>query len=227
MTLNLVCSIRNSGSIWFTQMMIRHWLWRILEQGQIRPLYCQDAKQWIVSSPELKGSGGACRIVSVPVSVFVGVVTINTWALVIVLARWPLVVPLGTLISIAQLYQKELKGWYLCYFWFNLTFLLLGYSISNWNSILLTLLINVTEDCVIRFDRRKWRLKGSFLTRQVRSRMTIILSVDITKTRLFKYIDSFTTKKKQSFQIKILIFFIFLLKHRLWVLVRTASTRRV
>ena len=30
----------------------------------------------------------------------------------------------------------------------------------------------------------------------------------ITKTRLFKYIDSFTTKKKtESFQIKILIFF--------------------
>ena len=34
----------------------------------------------------------------------------------------------------------------------------------------------------------------------------------ITKTRLFKYIDNFTTKKPESFQIKILIFSIFLLK---------------
>ena len=34
----------------------------------------------------------------------------------------------------------------------------------------------------------------------------------ITKTRLFKYIENFTTKKYENFQIKILIFFIFLLK---------------
>ena len=34
----------------------------------------------------------------------------------------------------------------------------------------------------------------------------------ITKTRLFKYIENFTTKKTESFQIKILTFFIFLLK---------------
>ena len=34
----------------------------------------------------------------------------------------------------------------------------------------------------------------------------------ITKTRLFKYIENFTTKTTKSFQMKILIFFIFLLK---------------
>ena len=34
----------------------------------------------------------------------------------------------------------------------------------------------------------------------------------ITKTRLFKYIDNFTTNNPESFQIKILIFSIFLLK---------------
>ena len=34
----------------------------------------------------------------------------------------------------------------------------------------------------------------------------------ITKTRLFKYIENFTTKKNENFQIKILIFFIFPLK---------------
>ena len=36
--------------------------------------------------------------------------------------------------------------------------------------------------------------------------------MDITKTRLFKYIEIFTTKKTENFQIKILIFFLFLLK---------------
>ena len=35
---------------------------------------------------------------------------------------------------------------------------------------------------------------------------------NITETRLFKYIENFTTKKYEKFQIKILIFFIFLLK---------------
>ena len=34
----------------------------------------------------------------------------------------------------------------------------------------------------------------------------------ITKTRLFKYIENFTTKKNKNFQKKILLFFIFLLK---------------
>ena len=34
----------------------------------------------------------------------------------------------------------------------------------------------------------------------------------ITKTRLFKYIENFTSKKIENFQIKTLIFFIFLLK---------------
>ena len=34
----------------------------------------------------------------------------------------------------------------------------------------------------------------------------------ITKTRLFKYTENFTTKKIENFQIKILIFLMFLLK---------------
>ena len=38
-------------------------------------------------------------------------------------------------------------------------------------------------------------------------------TLNITKTRLFKYTEYFTTKKKkENFQIKILILFIFLLK---------------
>ena len=39
-----------------------------------------------------------------------------------------------------------------------------------------------------------------------------VRTINITKTRLFKYIEKYTTKKTESFQIKILIFFIFLLK---------------
>ena len=38
------------------------------------------------------------------------------------------------------------------------------------------------------------------------------ITLDITKTRLFKYTENFTTKKWQFFRQKILIFFIFLLK---------------
>ena len=39
-----------------------------------------------------------------------------------------------------------------------------------------------------------------------------LIPQNITKTYLFKYTENFTTKKTESFQIKILIFFIFLLK---------------
>ena len=46
----------------------------------------------------------------------------------------------------------------------------------------------------------------------------------ITKTRLFKYIENFTTKKLANFQIKNSnIFHISAQKHRLWVLIRTSS----
>ena len=49
----------------------------------------------------------------------------------------------------------------------------------------------------------------------------------ITKTRLFKYMENFTSKKTENFQIKNTDFFsYFCSKHRLWVLVRTASARR-
>ena len=36
---------------------------------------------------------------------------------------------------------------------------------------------------------------------------------NITKTNLFKYTENFTTKKNENFQIKNLIFFLFLLKN--------------
>ena len=43
--------------------------------------------------------------------------------------------------------------------------------------------------------------------------VAIILFTYITKTRLFKYTEHFTTKKTESFPIKLLIFFIFQLKN--------------
>ena len=54
---------------------------------------------------------------------------------------------------------------------------------------------------------------------------TVSMAQTIPETRLFKYIEM-SPPKTESFQIKILIFFIFCSKHRLWVLVRTVSPRR-
>ena len=52
------------------------------------------------------------------------------------------------------------------------------------------------------------------------------MSENIMKTRLFKYTENFNTKK-WKFSDKIILYFTyFWLKHRLWVLVRTASARR-
>ena len=48
----------------------------------------------------------------------------------------------------------------------------------------------------------------------------------ITKTRLFKYIENFTSKNIKFSDKKIGYFSYFCSKHRLWVLVRTASARR-
>ena len=48
----------------------------------------------------------------------------------------------------------------------------------------------------------------------------------ITKTRLFKYIENFTNKTKWKFSDKKIWYFsYFCSKHRMWVLVRTASMR--
>ena len=54
---------------------------------------------------------------------------------------------------------------------------------------------------------------------------TSATSYFITKTSLLKYTESFTTKN-ENFEMKILIFSQFCLKHRLLVLVRTTSARR-
>ena len=48
----------------------------------------------------------------------------------------------------------------------------------------------------------------------------------ITKTRLFKYVENFTSKNWKFSDKKLWYFSYFCSKHRLWVLVRTASARR-
>ena len=48
----------------------------------------------------------------------------------------------------------------------------------------------------------------------------------ITKTRLFKYIEMFTSKNRKFSGKNSDIFSYFCSKHRLWVLVRTVSVRR-
>ena len=48
----------------------------------------------------------------------------------------------------------------------------------------------------------------------------------ITKTRLFKYTENFTTKKGKFSDKKFWYFSYYCSKHKLWVLVRTASARR-
>ena len=52
------------------------------------------------------------------------------------------------------------------------------------------------------------------------------LNLRITKPRLFKYIENLTTKKGKYLDKKIKYLLYFCSKHRLWVLVRTASARR-
>ena len=42
------------------------------------------------------------------------------------------------------------------------------------------------------------------------AKMAFSYLLAITKTRLFKYIENFTTKKIENFQIKILIFFFYI-----------------
>ena len=51
-------------------------------------------------------------------------------------------------------------------------------------------------------------------------------NANITKTRLFKYIENFSSKNLKFSDKKLWYFSYFCSKHRLWVLVKTASVRR-
>ena len=76
----LVWSTWGSGSTWFIQMMALHWLWPILQQGQfrsLRPLYGKRQNSEYLAH-QRKGSRAAYRIDSDSLSIFVGVIVVNT-----------------------------------------------------------------------------------------------------------------------------------------------------
>ena len=70
---------------------------------------------------------------------------------------------------------------------------------------------NNVYQCNPQFYCTKVGFKGVKLYRHVFVMWAFAVRT-ITKTRLFKYIENFTTQKTESFPIKILVFFIFLLK---------------
>ena len=72
-----------------------------------------------------------------------------------------------------------------------------------------------------RLDVTRILFKGSKRAYLLRPSMLII-----TKTRLFKYIENFTSKNWKFSDKNLWYFSYFCSKHRLWVLVRTASARR-
>ena len=73
-----------------------------------------------------------------------------------------------------------------------------------------------------RMHLKQWQHNQNTTSRKSKGQF-----LSIMKTRLFKYTENFTAKKNESFQInKIWYFSYFCSKHTLWVLVRTASTRR-
>ena len=68
---------------------------------------------------------------------------------------------------------------------------------------------------------------AGWVTNNVYILRSLVRIYTITKTRLFKYIENFTSKNwKFSDKKKLWYFSYFCSKHRLWVLVRTASARR-
>ena len=84
-------------------------------QGQFRSLrllYDKKAKQWMSSWLELKVSVGVYRIVSGPLSVFIGVVIVNTWFLVSVVAHGPLVSYFFPENRISFFMQNSQKIWF-------------------------------------------------------------------------------------------------------------------
>ena len=75
------------------------------------------------------------------------------------------------------------------------------------------------ESWAVLHDRRL------FMNRRNKTESAIFVSY-ITKTSLFKYIENFTSKNWKFSDKNLWYFSNFCSKHRLWVLIRTASARR-
>ena len=71
-----------------------------------------------------------------------------------------------------------------------------------------------------------WSLLGTLESVSIHLLDFLPFCATITKTRLFKYIENFTSKNWKFSDKKLWYFSYFCSKHRFWVLVRTASARR-
>ena len=100
-----------------------------------------------------------------------------------------------------------------------------------------SILLSAYKDCSAIWQQRSRLLRGylelscfagSNTTNTGKATITKhgLSEASITKTGLFKYTESFTTKKMKIFRYKFWYFSYFCSKHGLWVLVRTASPRR-
>ena len=143
--------------------------------------------------------------------------------------------------------------WFLPYLWINVGnkithLLLLMFSGHNLGHTIYMSDSRTKETIHKMEDKRKRRRRLALLTDSERKRVKSLVFLKrelthrkqlrrtqgwkqtlhcITKTRLFKYIEYFTTKKKWKFSDKKFWYFsYFCSKHRLWVLVRTASSKR-
>ena len=97
---------------------------------------------------------------------------------------------------------------------------------DHWSSPLIDFSDDITLNELWNLDLRTIKYKWIYPENATVTKHSLP-EAHITKTRLFKYTENFTTKKWKFSDKKILIFFhISAQKHRLWVLVRTASPRR-
>ena len=79
---------------------------------------------------------------------------------------------------------------------------------------------------IFKYNANEWLISGSCTPAFLDRAYLFVFRHIITKALLFKYIENFTTKKGKFPDKNSDIFSYFCSKHRLWVLVRTASARR-
>ena len=125
---------------------------------------------------------------------------------------------------------------YWLYWWTLLTLLMKPYWLYWWSLIdftdeaLLTLLMNLidfTDEALLTLLMKPyWLYWWSLIGRKYCPFDSLWKDVFITKTRLFKCTENFPTKKWKFSDKNFLYFSYFCSKHRLWILIRTASTRR-
>ena len=87
------------------------------------------------------------------------------------------------------------------------------------------------QEIAQRSSKEPWEISVEIAVEQTNTFLIHIIflvagCLYITRTRLFKYIENFTSKNWKFSDKKLWYVSYFCIKHRLWVLVRTASVRR-